>query len=80
MCSVCKERKTKDELIKAVKSKEDIISIDIQGKMPGRGAYICKNMECIQKAKKTRCLERAFKCKIGNDIYDEISSFSLKLN
>ena len=58
-CLGCREMKPKRELIRAVKSPEGVVSLDFKGKMPGRGAYVCVNAECLKKAKKTRALERA---------------------
>ena len=72
MCNGCGEMKPKKELIRVVKSKEGDISLDLTGKKAGRGAYICHNPECLQKARKARRLEKAFSAKIPNEIYDEM--------
>lgn len=72
MCNGCGEMKSKKELIRVVKSKEGDISLDLTGKKAGRGAYICHNLECLQKARKARRLEKAFSAKIPNEIYDEM--------
>lgn len=69
MCTGCMEMKPKKELIRVVKSKEGDISIDLVGKKPGRGAYICKSSECLEKAFKTKRLERNLETKFGEDIY-----------
>jgi len=55
-----------------VKNKEGEISIDKTGKENGRGAYICDNIECLEKAIKTKRLERSFETQISNEIYDEL--------
>lgn len=70
MCLGCGEMKPKKELVRAVKSKEGEISLDLTGKKPGRGAYICKNMECFKKARKARRFEKEFSCKIEEEVYD----------
>lgn len=70
MCLGCGEMKPKKELVRAVKSKEGEISLDLTGKKSGRGAYICKDMDCFKKARKTRRFEKEFSCKIEDGIYD----------
>lgn len=72
MCLGCGEMKPKKELIRAVKSPEGEISIDLTGKKAGRGAYICKSAECFALARKARKLERTFSCKISEEVYDEM--------
>lgn len=64
--------KNKKDLIRIVKNKEGIISVDRTGKANGRGAYICDNIECLEKAIKTKKLERLFETKISEEIYDEL--------
>ena len=73
-CTVCRAQKNKNELLRIVKNKENIIKVDEKGKEPGRGAYICLNMECFEKAKKTKKLEKALDMKINDEIYDEIKN------
>lgn len=70
MCLGCGEMKPKRELVRAVKSKEGEISLDLTGKKSGRGAYICKSMDCFTKARKARRFEKEFSCKIDEEIYD----------
>ena len=67
MCLGCGEMKPKRELIRVVKSKEGDISLDLTGKKSGRGAYICKSVECFEKARKARKFERSFSCMISED-------------
>ena len=69
MCLGCGEMRPKRELIRVVKSKEGDISLDLTGKKSGRGAYICKSVECFEKARKARKFERSFSCMISEDIY-----------
>lgn len=73
MCLGCGELKPKKELIRVVRNKEGEISIDFTGKKPGRGAYICGSIECLNKARKTKRLERAFETAISPEIYDQLS-------
>lgn len=72
MCLGCGEMKPKRELIRVVKSKEGDISLDLTGKKSGRGAYICKSVECFEKARKARKFERSFSCMIREDIYNSM--------
>lgn len=71
-CIGCNEIKLKKELIRIVKNKEGQILVDKTGKANGRGAYICDNIECLEKAIKTKRLERNFETKISNEIYEEL--------
>ena len=64
--------KPKKELVRVVKSPEGEISLDLTGKSPGRGAYVCRSVECLRKARKSRGLERAFSCQIPAEIYDRM--------
>jgi hypothetical protein len=71
-CIGCNEVKLKKDLIRIVKNKDNQISIDRTGKADGRGAYICDNIECLEKAIKTKRLERTFAMQIDNEIYDKL--------
>ncbi len=70
MCIGCKESKPKIELIRIVKNKEEEIFIDFTGRKNGRGAYICKNISCLESAQKSNRLEKAFEMKIDASIYN----------
>lgn len=70
MCSGCGEHKPKKELVRVVKSPEGEVSLDLSGRKPGRGAYICPTLECLKKAREARRLERAFSCQIPDAVYD----------
>lgn len=72
MCTGCMEMKPKKELIRVVKSKEGEVSIDLTGKKPGRGAYICNNSECFEKAFKSKRLEKNLETKISEELYDRL--------
>lgn len=71
-CIGCNSKKNKSELIRIVKNKEGNISIDKTGKAVGRGAYICDNVECLEKAIKSKKIEKAFEMKINNEIYESL--------
>ena len=71
-CLGCYESKPKKELIRIVKTQEDEILIDETGKMNGRGAYICKNVECLEKAIKSKRIEKEFNVQISNEIYENL--------
>ncbi len=64
--------KPKKELIRIVRDKEGSTSVDFTGKKAGRGAYICKNADCFEKAKKGKRLEKAFEAKIDDTVYDTL--------
>jgi predicted RNA-binding protein YlxR (DUF448 family) len=71
-CLGCGESFPKKELIRVVKNKEGEIFIDLKGKANGRGAYICKKIECYEKAFKTKRLNKAFECEISEELYQEM--------
>lgn len=71
-CVVCHEKLEKRELLRIVKNKEGIVSVDTTGKANGRGAYIKKDLEVLEKAIKSKALERHLECQIDNSIYEEI--------
>ncbi len=72
-CIVTKEKLPKKELLRIVRTTEGNIVPDESGKINGRGAYIKKNIEALEKAKKSKILERVFETNISEDVYDEIS-------
>ena len=74
MCLGCGEMKPKKELIRAVRSKEGEISLDLTGRKAGRGAYICKDLECFRKARKARKFEKSFECRIDEAVYDSMEA------
>lgn len=71
-CTGCQEMKNKKELIRVVRNDEGEYSLDTTGKKPGRGAYVCRNIECLEKACKNKGLERSFKAAVPKDLYDEL--------
>lgn len=64
--------KPKKELVRVVRSPEGEISLDLTGKKPGRGAYVCRNAECMAKAKKSKRFDKAFSCDIPVEVYDRM--------
>ena len=71
-CMGCGEMKSKRELVRVVKNKEGEISLDLTGKKAGRGAYVCPQLSCLQKARKSRGFERALSRKIPEEVYDQM--------
>ena len=71
-CMGCNAKKDKKDLIRIVKNKQGKISIDKTGKQEGRGAYICNNIECLEKVIKSKRLERVLDTKIENEIYESL--------
>ena len=72
MCTGCGEMKPKRELVRVVKSPEGEVSLDLTGKKPGRGAYVCRSADCLRAARKARRFERAFSCRIPDGVYDRM--------
>ena len=71
-CMGCGEMKNKRELVRVVKNKDGEVSLDLTGKKAGRGAYICPQLSCLQKARKSRGFARALSCKIPEEVYDQM--------
>lgn len=72
MCVACREMRPKNELVRIVRTAEGTVLADPSGRANGRGAYLCARTECLQKAIKTRALERALDAKIGPDLIEEL--------
>ncbi len=71
-CMACNQKKDKKDLLRIVKNKDNEISVDETGKQEGRGAYICKNEECLEKVMKSKRLEKSLDTKISQEIYESI--------
>ncbi len=71
-CTGCYQMKEKKDLIRVVRTKENTFLIDKSFKLDGRGAYICNDIECLEKSFKNRGLERSFKCNIDKEIYSTL--------
>ncbi|HLR01568.1 MAG TPA: YlxR family protein [Virgibacillus sp.] len=71
-CVVTNEMKPKEELIRVVRDKEGHVFVDTTGKKNGRGAYLSKDLNVIQKARKTGILNQQFHTEIDVTIFDEL--------
>ena len=77
-CIGCNLKANKNSFIRIVKNKEGKITVDRTGKASGRGAYICDNIECLEKAIKGKKLEKAFEMKIEENVYDDLRGVMLE--
>ena len=73
-CLGCNEHKPKAEMIRVVRSPEGEISLDTKGKTSGRGAYVCFSVKCLNKARKSKRIERALDCVIPEQVYDDMEA------
>lgn len=71
-CIGCGEMKDKKDMMRVLKTAENEIFLDATGKKNGRGAYICRSMECLRRARKNKGLERSFKMSIPTEVYDTL--------
>ena len=67
-CLGCREHKPKQELVRVVHAPDGQISLDLTGKANGRGAYVCRSVQCLQKAVKSKALSRAFGAEIPEEV------------
>ena len=72
-CMGCRERKPKRDMIRIVRTPEGVVTLDFGGKMNGRGAYICPQMECLKKVQKSKALERSLEAQIPQEVYDRLA-------
>ena len=72
-CMGCRERKAKRELIRVVRGTDGTVSLDFSGKLNGRGAYLCPDAACLQKAQKSKALERSLEVPIPQEVYDRLA-------
>ena len=73
-CLGCQQNLPKRSLVRIVRSPEGEFAVDVTGKLPGRGAYICPKAECLEKAQKSRGLERSFKGKVPQEVYEQLTA------
>lgn len=73
-CMGCREHKPKRELCRVVRSPEGEVSLDIAGKKPGRGVYVCMNAACFARVRKARALEKALSAAISDAVYEQIQA------
>ena len=69
-CLGCNEHKPKAELLRVVRDPEGGVSLDFKGKKSGRGAYICRDVKCLNKARKSRRIDKDLECQIPDEVYD----------
>ncbi|MCD8380677.1 MAG: YlxR family protein [Lachnospiraceae bacterium] len=73
MCVGCGEMKPKKEMMRVVRTPEDTFILDVTGKKNGRGAYLCKNVNCLEKAVRNKGLERSFQMRIPEEIMESLT-------
>lgn len=78
LCVACRQPKPKKQLLRIVKSPEGMLKLDPTGKAQGRGAYICPELACLEKAKKTKALERALDYPLTEELFSEIKRVILR--
>ncbi len=69
-CLGCNEHKPKAELLRVVRDPEGGVSLDLRGKKSGRGAYLCRDVKCFRRARKSKRIDRALECEIPESVYD----------
>ena len=73
-CVGCGEMRSKKEMMRILKTTEEQICLDVTGTKNGRGAYLCKQEECLKKARRNKGLERSFKMSIPNEVYVQLEA------
>ena len=73
MCISCRQMKEKKELVRVVKTADGVM-VDLTGKLNGRGAYVCRSLSCLRKARKSKRLEKNLDCAISDEVYDKMES------
>ena len=73
-CLGCNEHKPKAELIRVVRSPDGEVSLDLSGKKSGRGAYVCRDLKCLKKVRKTGRVAHVLACEIGPEVYDKLEA------
>ena len=71
-CTGCQEMKSKKEMMRILRTAEGEIGLDTTGRKNGRGAYVCRSMECFEKAVKSKGLERSLKCRVPEEAYESL--------
>lgn len=71
-CVVTREKLPKVELLRIVRTTDGSVMVDISGKVNGRGAYIKKDIAVLEKAKKSKILDRILETTISDSVYEEI--------
>ena len=73
-CLGCREMKPQKELIRIVRSSEGTLSLDSKGKLPGRGAYLCCDVQCLERALKSKAVERSLEVPVSDEIIRDLRS------
>lgn len=73
-CLGCNEHKPKNQLLRIVRDPENNISLDFSGKKSGRGAYICRDIKCLRRVRKSRRAESVLGCGIPDEVYDRMEA------
>ena len=71
-CLGCRTMKPKRELVRVVRTPEGGISLDLKGKASGRGAYVCRNSDCLKRAIKSKALDRALNVPVPEELYESL--------
>lgn len=71
-CVGCRVMRPKKEMIRVVRAADGTVSLDFRGKLPGRGAYVCPQPDCLARARKSRALERAFDAALPPAVYEQL--------
>ena len=74
MCSGCMTRRPKSELIRIVRQKDGKAIVDTTGKMDGRGAYVCRRVECLKRARRAKRIEASLECSVPDEVYAEMEN------
>ena len=73
-CLGCNEHKPKRELVRVVRLPDGQVTLDLKGKVSGRGAYICPSLACFKKARKSKRIDRTLECEIPEEVYDAMET------
>ena len=73
-CLGCREMKPKAELVRVVRSQEGEVSLDFTGKKQGRGAYLCRDVQCLKRSIKAKAMSRAFGVAIPEEVMEELAA------
>lgn len=79
-CIGCREMKSKKEMMRVLRTPEGEILLDTTGRKNGRGAYLCRSMECLNKAVKNQGIQRSLKTEIPKEVYDNLKKEFEKLD
>lgn len=71
-CVACNESKPKKELIRIVRNTDGVAEVDLTGKLNGRGAYICSDLNCLEKVKKSNRLSKTLEIEVPEEVFDRL--------